>query len=60
MFPPRNFMVSGIIFRSLIHSELICMDGVRYSGPVSFFCVLWGRILSPCKYQDFPRDLAFY
>ena len=29
MFSSKNFIVSGLIFRSLIHFEFICVCGVR-------------------------------
>ena len=32
MFSPRSFMVSGLIFRSLIHFEFIFACGIRKSS----------------------------
>ena len=37
MCSSRNFMVSGLTFKSLIHFELFFLQSVN-SGPVQFFC----------------------
>ena len=38
VFSSKSFIVSGLIFRSLIHFEFIFMDGVR-EFLISFFYV---------------------
>ena len=37
MFSTRNFIVSGLTFRSLIHFELIFAYGVTENVLISFF-----------------------
>jgi hypothetical protein len=52
-FSPGSFIVSGAMFKSLIHFELIFVYGVRY-GPISFFS------FSNTIYQgDCPLSIVF-
>ena len=38
MFSSRSFMVSGLMFKSLLYFELLFVFVERYRSPVSFLC----------------------
>ena len=40
MFSSENFIVSGLIFRSVIHFELIFVYGVRKSSNFTLLCLV--------------------
>ena len=52
MFSPRSFMLSGLMFKYLIHFELICLCGLRYT----FILFIW---LSSFPNTIYWRDCPF-
>lgn len=49
MFSSRNLMVSGLMLKSLIHSDLVFVSGIR-QGPNFLF--------SACVYPVFPTPFV--
>ena len=61
IFFPRNFMVSGLTFKSLIYFELIFVSGVRkWSNFIFFFFCMWLSSFSNSTYQRHCPFLTVY
>ena len=56
MLSSKNFIVSGLTFRSLIHFEFIFLQGVRKCSAAAAAAAAAARSLQLCLTLCYPRD----
>lgn len=59
MFSSQSFMISGLMFKSLVHFELIFVCGVRYWSSF-ILCMCLSSFLNITYGRDFPFALYIH